>query len=73
VLTAAYDAIDEVMNKTNNYVNQWTRYQALWDLQQEILFDRLGTDLNNWMKVENKNNIPITYFNVEKIFRPYWI
>lgn len=27
--------------------------QAIWDLQQDILFERLGTDLSKWMEVMN--------------------
>ncbi|CAK5084784.1 unnamed protein product [Meloidogyne enterolobii] len=50
-LFEAYKAIDDVLLKTNDYVNHWTRYQALWDLQQDILFERLGFELTNWMKV----------------------
>jgi len=46
-----YKAIDDVLLKTNDYVSHWTRYQALWDLQQDILFERLGSELTNWMKV----------------------
>lgn len=51
VLNDAYAAINDTVAKANDYVNQWTRYQALWDLQQDMLFERLGTDLGNWMKV----------------------
>lgn len=51
VLMEAHEAIDHVVNMANDYVNQWTRYQALWDLQQDMLFERLGSDLSNWMKV----------------------
>nr|CAD2174297.1 unnamed protein product [Meloidogyne enterolobii] len=50
-LFEAYKAIDDVLLKTNDYVKHWTRYQALWDLQQDILFERLGSELTNWMKV----------------------
>lgn len=32
------------------YVGEWLRYQALWDLQAEVLYDALGSDLTKWMK-----------------------
>jgi len=51
VLTEAYEAINAVVKKADDYVSQWTRYQALWDLQPDVLFERLGAELNNWMKV----------------------
>jgi len=30
---------------------QPTRYQALWDLQPDVLYERLGDELQNWMTV----------------------
>lgn len=54
ILTTVFEVIDALVKKTDDYVNQWTRYQSLWDLQPEIFFEQLGTDLNNWMKVLNK-------------------
>uniref|UniRef100_A0A183BLW5 Dynein heavy chain, cytoplasmic n=2 Tax=Globodera pallida TaxID=36090 RepID=A0A183BLW5_GLOPA len=51
ILNEAHMAIEAIVTKVGDYVTQWTRYQALWDLQQDVLFDRLGSDLGNWMKV----------------------
>jgi dynein heavy chain 1, cytosolic len=31
-------------------VKEWLCYQALWDLQADNLYGRLGTDINLWMK-----------------------
>lgn len=36
--------------KIQNYVKEWLCYQALWDLQADNLYGRLGTDINLWMK-----------------------
>ncbi len=30
-------------------LQEWLRYQALWDLQPDTLFEILGTNLNKWM------------------------
>lgn len=38
------------MKKVTDYVNDWMRHQALWDLQPDQLFERLGTDLSRWMQ-----------------------
>ncbi|KAL3112905.1 hypothetical protein niasHT_015611 [Heterodera trifolii] len=51
IIQETHFAIEDIMMKLGDYVSQWTRYQALWDFQQEMLFERLGTDLCNWMKV----------------------
>lgn len=39
------------MQKVGEYVHQWTQYQALWDLQPDVLYEHLGNDLEKWMKV----------------------
>ncbi|KRY59545.1 Dynein heavy chain, cytoplasmic [Trichinella britovi] len=46
----AYAAIENLKLEVKNYVNEWLRYQALWDLQADTLYDRLNTDLSKWMK-----------------------
>uniref|UniRef100_A0A7E4ZT92 Dynein heavy chain, cytoplasmic n=1 Tax=Panagrellus redivivus TaxID=6233 RepID=A0A7E4ZT92_PANRE len=51
ILFDVHTAIDAVIKRASNYVNEWTRYQALWELPSEALYDGLGNDLNEWMKV----------------------
>ncbi|CAJ0934299.1 unnamed protein product, partial [Mesorhabditis belari] len=50
VLELAYSTVDAIMKKVEDYVGEWLRYQALWDLQAEVLYDALGSDLPKWMK-----------------------
>ncbi|VDL72361.1 unnamed protein product [Nippostrongylus brasiliensis] len=50
VLEKAYTTVDRILREVDEYVNEWLRYQALWDLQAEMLYERLGTDLSKWMK-----------------------
>ena len=47
-LVPLYAAIDTCVAEMNQYVKEWLRYQSLWDLQQEQLFDTLDEDLNRW-------------------------
>lgn len=51
VLIDVLNAVEEIMRNVCDYVNQWTQYQALWDLQPDVLYERLGDDLDKWMKV----------------------
>ena len=37
------------MNKFNLYSQVWLRYQALWDLNPDTLYGKLGTNLQVWM------------------------
>ncbi|VEL06840.1 unnamed protein product [Protopolystoma xenopodis] len=45
VLQSTHRAISEVIRETDEYVRTWTRYQALWDLQSDQVYERLGTDV----------------------------
>ena len=36
--------------QVEEYVAEWLRYQALWDLQAEMIYDKLSNDVNKWMK-----------------------
>ncbi|XP_077870638.1 cytoplasmic dynein 1 heavy chain 1-like [Saccoglossus kowalevskii] len=50
-LDNAYIAIDETINKVNEYIKVWLQYQSLWDMQPHNIYGRLGEDLNNWMQL----------------------
>lgn len=52
-LENAYEAINEKMSEIRNYVDEWLRYQSLWDLQADTLYGRLGEDINLWIKCLN--------------------
>lgn len=50
VFFEATTGVEATMSKVANYVGEWVRYQALWDLQPDMLYERLGNDLDKWMK-----------------------
>ncbi|KOC68078.1 Dynein heavy chain, cytoplasmic [Habropoda laboriosa] len=52
-LEAAYEAVESKMKDIADYVDQWLRYQALWDLQPDNLYGKLGENINLWMKCLN--------------------
>lgn len=47
-LSAAYLAIDQKLDTMALYVEEWLKYQSLWDLQSEQLYDALSDDLGQW-------------------------
>ncbi|XP_075232643.1 dynein heavy chain, cytoplasmic isoform X3 [Lycorma delicatula] len=53
VLEAAYEAIEKKIAQVTQYVDDWLRYQSLWDLQGDTLYSGLGEDVNQWMKCLN--------------------
>ena len=49
-LDAAYGAMERMIAEVQAYVAEWLRYQALWDLQGDALYEKLKGDLERWMK-----------------------
>ncbi|CAG0913348.1 unnamed protein product [Notodromas monacha] len=49
VLHAAYRAVEDVISDIRKYVDEWLRYQSLWDLQYDHIQSVLGDDVAKWM------------------------
>lgn len=43
-LANAHEAVVYLSGQAKEYVKTWTSYQALWDLQGDQVYDRLGSD-----------------------------
>lgn len=50
-LERAYAAMEEAVRAARDYVDTWTNYQALWDLQGEQVYAPLGASLRRWINV----------------------
>ena len=50
-LLKIYRVIDECYSSVNKYVQVWLQYQALWDMQTESIFARLGDNLQKWTEL----------------------
>ena len=44
----AHFVVQEKIESMAIYVEEWLKYQSLWDLQSEHLYDALGDDLGQW-------------------------
>jgi len=47
-LEHAYSAVDDKVAELRTYLDEWYRYQSLWDLQTSQVQDTLGEDLELW-------------------------
>ncbi|XP_050037127.2 dynein heavy chain, cytoplasmic isoform X2 [Dermacentor andersoni] len=73
VLEKCYGCIEAIVKQVDVYVSEWLRYQALWDLQQDMLYARLGDDIGLWMRtlVEiKKSRTTFDTSDVRKKFGP---
>ncbi len=51
VTEKAYSTIESTLDNVTSYVDEWLRYQALWDLQPDSLVNKFGEDIGLWMQV----------------------
>ena len=51
VLENCYDSVEKTIKDVKAYVDEWLRYQALWDLQPDSLNNKFGEDISKWMKL----------------------
>ncbi|CAH8838540.1 unnamed protein product [Trichobilharzia szidati] len=73
VLAKAYEAIAQVTGEAKEYVKTWTSYQALWDLQSDQVYGRLGSDTQVWMNLLDEIKSMRQHFDVaesQKEFGP---
>ena len=52
-LERAYFVIEKTITDVKGYVEEWLRYQALWDLQPDALQSKFTEDIGLWMKLLN--------------------
>lgn len=82
-LLNAYDSIDRLLDEVNLYLHDWYKFQALWDVQPERIYESLGTDLEKWLQILDEirkarstfdTNDPYKMFGIVKIdFQPIQI
>ncbi|XP_026482181.1 dynein heavy chain, cytoplasmic isoform X8 [Ctenocephalides felis] len=70
-LDNAYAAIESKIKEVRLYVDEWLRYQSLWDLQADTLYGRLGEDINLWIKCLNDIKKSRTTFDTSDTRREY--
>ncbi|CAF3346282.1 unnamed protein product [Rotaria sp. Silwood1] len=44
----AYHAIEHLLIEAETYFQGWLKYQVLWDLEPNDVFQRLGTNIQSW-------------------------
>ncbi|KAF2143585.1 uncharacterized protein K452DRAFT_224111 [Aplosporella prunicola CBS 121167] len=50
-LTQVYGAIENKIREIGTYVDDWLRFQSLWDLKSDQVYDILGEDLSKWLQL----------------------
>merc|ERR1712228_909057 len=50
-LIKAYQKIEEKIKSAQSYVNTWLQYQALWDMDIEMITEQFKDDLKSWKRL----------------------
>ncbi|KAI9728167.1 MAG: hypothetical protein M1828_004628 [Chrysothrix sp. TS-e1954] len=50
-ICGVYQLIDRKVADISQYVNEWLRFQSMWDLQIDHAYDTLGDDITRWLQL----------------------
>ncbi|KAI9667857.1 MAG: hypothetical protein M1821_000676 [Bathelium mastoideum] len=70
-LGQAYQVIEERLAVTGSYVEDWLRFQSLWDLQGVNVYDNLGEDLSNWLQLLHEIRKSRSVFDTSELSRSF--
>ena len=54
VSSSPLQVIEQRIQRIMDYMDQWRRHQALWEMELAVLFGILGTDLEKWIDLLNE-------------------
>ncbi|XP_074612492.1 cytoplasmic dynein 1 heavy chain 1-like isoform X2 [Acropora palmata] len=72
-LQAAYAAIEEKVAKMEEYVQVWLQYQSLWDMDMNMIYNRLEENMEKWMvllKDIKRARVTFDTSETQKVFGP---
>lgn len=47
-IKTAYGTLEAIFNEALQYYETWKSYQALWDIEQEKVYELLSDNIQNW-------------------------
>lgn len=65
-LSQAYATIQTTLNDLTTYVNEWLKYQYLWDIETSAVIARVGDNLETWQQllIEIRVRLPSVEFKL---------
>ncbi|KAL7268764.1 dynein heavy chain [Rhizina undulata] len=70
-LSDAYTAIEGKLTTVGAYVEEWLRFQSLWDLQSEQVYDVLGDNLSKWLQLLQEIRKTRSTFDTSDVSRSF--
>ena len=50
-LLDVYSSLEKIFNECEKYVKTWESYQVLWKIQPQVIYDKLGEDIEKWKQL----------------------
>ena len=54
LLLDVYSSLEKKFKECEEYVKTWVSYQVLWEIQPQIIYDKLGEDMDKWQQLMNE-------------------
>ena len=54
ILLDVYSSLEKKFNECEEYVKTWVSYQVLWEIQPQVIYDKLGEDMEKWQQLMNE-------------------
>ena len=70
-LLAVYNVIGDKIHEVTKYVDKWLQFQSLWDLQSEYVYEILGEDLADWLRLLQEIRKSRTTFDTSESTRSF--
>eukprot|EP01117_Protostelium_nocturnum_P006264 TRINITY_DN2259_c0_g1_i6.p1 TRINITY_DN2259_c0_g1~~TRINITY_DN2259_c0_g1_i6.p1 ORF type:complete len:4259 (-),score=1954.67 TRINITY_DN2259_c0_g1_i6:110-12886(-) len=73
MLSKAYSTIETKLEEVQKYVKVWLQYQALWDMEANAVYAKLGNNLSKWQQLLGEIKKARTTFDnsdTQKVFGP---
>ncbi|PSS05288.1 dynein heavy chain, N-terminal region 1-domain-containing protein [Coniella lustricola] len=51
MLARVHGSVEKKLSEVGGYVDEWLRFQSLWDLQSDQVYDLLGDQLSRWLQL----------------------
>jgi dynein heavy chain 1, cytosolic len=61
------------LTEASLYVDNWLRFQSLWDLQADQVYNALGEDLANWLQILTEIRKSRATFDTSEVFRSFGV
>lgn len=72
-ITKCHEKINGTMDEVDQYLQKWYQFQSLWDLDEQKLYDTLGSDMEKWLQLMNDIRKERSTFDTSEASRSFGV